>query len=184
MAVSFSNTLEHRSLVDDELDIPEDPTEVFPEVAERNNRVCRNCYRRLRRKAAFPWPAGEDYGSVLAYVDFDAPSGRPGERLGEYYERLKLPQRLESAHTDGGSTLYCTNCGSMDPHRTPSTRSKTEARDAAITLSTTLHEFGVDHDWVHLVERVRELKSQPNTAGDDHHCFTQATADAIDRADR
>ena len=30
---------------------------------------------------------------------------------------------------------------------TPETRSKQNARDAAVNLTTTLHELGVDHDW-------------------------------------
>ena len=67
---------------------------------------------------------------------------------------------------------------------TPETRSKQNARDAAVNLTTTLHELGVDHDWVHLVERVVELKSQPDTAGNDFECFRCATAEAIRAADQ
>jgi hypothetical protein len=170
----------YRDLEDDALEIPDDPARVFGEVVERNDRVCRNCYRRLRRKATFPQTAGLDYGDVLSYVDWVSPTGSEWDLLDrEYYERLTLPQRLGPAYSDDGKTSYCRNCGTMDPHRTPTTRSKQNARDVAINLTTTLHELGIDHDWVYLVERVVELKSQPDTAGDDFACFRRATAEAI-----
>ena len=172
-----------RALGHDALKIPDDPARVFGEVVERNDRVCRNCYRRLRRKATFPRNAGLDYGHLLSYVDHVLPEGAKWDLLDrEYYESLTLPQRVGSAHTDDGQTSYCTNCGTMDPHRTPETRSKQNARDAAVNLTTTLHELGVDHDWVHLVERVVELKSQPDTAGNDFECFKRATTEAVVRA--
>jgi len=173
----------HRELDDDALDIPDDPGRVFGEVVERNDRVCRHCYRRLRRKATFPRNVGLDYGEILSFVDHVLPQGSRFNLLDrEYYERVELPQRLGDAYDDDGHTSYCRNCGSMDPHRTPPTRSKQDARDAAVNLTTTLHELGIDQDWVHLVERVLELKSQPDTAGDDFTCFQCATAEAIERA--
>jgi len=169
---------------DDALEIPDDPTRVFGAVVERNDRVCRNCYRRLRRKESFPQRVGLENSDILSFVEEVLPDGSEWNYLDrEYYESVQLEGRLDQAFDDNGRTSFCTNCGTLDPHRTPPTRSKQDARRAAINLSTTLHELGIDHDWLFLVHRVVELKGQPDTAGDDFECFRQATAEAIQRAE-
>jgi len=186
MATSSSTHQTHsqskQPLDDDKLEIPDDPDRVFGEVVERNDRVCKHCYRRLRRKVTFPRDVGLDHGDLMSFVEHVLPDGAKWNLLDrKYYERVELPQRVEGVYDDTGKSRYCTNCGTVDTHRTPPTRSKEQAFEAAVNVSTTLHELGVAHDWVHLVERVRELKGQPETAGNDFECFRRATAEAIRR---
>jgi hypothetical protein len=167
---------------DDRLEVPAAPADVFEIVIAGNDRVCQKCFRLLRRWERFPSEAGEDYGDLLAFVEYDLPEHQPYWNVTdrEYYESLKEPDRLGRTHSPDGETSYCRTCGTMTPNRSPPTRSIDEARDTAVTLTVTLHEFGIEHDWVHLVERVQELKREPETAGDDFACFTRATAEAIE----
>jgi len=171
------------TLHDDRLEIPDDPRRIFREVIAENDHVCQECYQRLRRYQNFPWEVGIERHGILAYVEEDLPEGAKWDYLDrEYFESVKIHDRLGRAYTDSGKGSYCTGCGTMDPHRSPPTRSAERARDDAVQLTVTLHEYGIDHDWVHLVERVQELKRQPETAGDDFECFKRATAEAVVRA--
>jgi len=173
-----------RSIRDDRLEIPADADAVFETVIAGNDRVCQECYRLLRRYDRVPLEFGLDYGEILAFVEYDLPETQPDWNIVDraYFEAVTELDRLEECHTDDGKTSFCTGCGTMTPHRSPSTRSATRARDVAIQLTVTLHELGIDHDWIHLVERVAELKREPETAGNDFECFRRATADAIARA--
>lgn len=170
-------------LPDDRLEIPDDPRRIFRKVIAENDHVCQECYQRLRRYQEFPWEVGIERHDVLAFVEEDLPDGAKWDYLDrEYFESIELHDRLGPAYTDAGKSSYCTGCGTMDPHRSPPTRSAERARDDAVQLTVTLHEYGVDHDWVHLVERVQELKREPETAGDDFECFKRATTEAVVRA--
>jgi hypothetical protein len=181
---SSASILPVRRTRDDRLEIPSDPTAVFEQVIAGNERVCQECFRLLRRWERFPDEKGDDHGDVLAFVEYDLPEHAPHWSIAdrEYYESVRERDRLDRTHSPDGETTYCTNCGTTSPHRSPSTRSLEDARDAAATLSVTLHELGIAHDWVHLVERVQTLKREPDTAGDDFACFSRATAAAIDRS--
>ena len=181
--ISSSGSQTVIQLPDDRLEIPDDPRRIFKSVIAENDHVCQECYQRLRRYEEFPWEVGIEQHTVLAFVEEDLPEGAKWDYLDrEYFESIKIHDRLDRAYTDDGKGTYCTGCGTMDPHRSPSTRSAERARDDAVQLTVTLHEYGVDHDWVHLVERVLELKRQPETAGDDFECFSRATAEAVVRA--
>lgn len=182
-AISSSGSSTVIQLPDDRLRIPDDPRQIFRKLIAENDHVCQECYQRLRRYQEFPWRIGIERHHVLAFVEEDLPDGSKWDYLDrEYFESIKLQDRLGRAYSDDGKSSYCTGCGTMDPHRSPSTRSAERARDDAVQLTVTLHEYGVDHDWVHLVERVQELKQEPDTAGDDFECFSQATAEAVIRA--
>ncbi|QBI90084.1 CxxC motif protein [Halobacterium phage ChaoS9] len=182
-AISHSGSQTVIQLPDDRLEIPDDPRRIFKKVIAENDHVCQECYQRLRRYQEFPWRVGVERHNVLAFVEEDLPDGSEWNYLDrEYFESIKLEERLGRTYTDAGKGTYCTGCGTMDPHRSPSTRSAERARDDAVQLTVTLHEYGVDHDWVHLVERVQELKRQPETAGNDFECFKRATAEAVVRA--
>lgn len=171
----------------DATDIPDSPGAVFRELVETNTRVCRHCYRRLRQRRRVPHDAGREFPDYLSYLDTHLPDDADWDLLDrEYFETVQLPDRLLGAHppTEGAheSTTACAHCGEVDHHRTPPPRSKRDAVDAAINVSVTLEEYGVRVDWVHLVERVRELKSQPGLAGDDFEVFGRATSEAVDKA--
>lgn len=183
MAISSSATPTVFQVSDDRLEIPDDPRRVFGEIIAGNNHVCQVCYRRHRRHEQFPWEVGVDRHEILAFVDEELPPGAEWDYLDrQYFESIKLPDRLERVYTEDGKGTYCSGCGNMETHRSPSTRPVSRARDAAIQLSVTLHEYGIDHDWIRLVERVQELKREPETAGNDFECFRMAVADAIQSA--
>lgn len=184
MAISSPTPLPERRIRDDRLEVPADEDAVFETVIAGTDRVCQECFRLLRRYERFPSEVGLDHGDILAFVDYDLPEGKPHWNTvdREYFESLTESDRLEQCYTDDGETSFCTGCGTIDPHRSPSTRSAVHARDVAIQLTMTLHELGIDHDWIHLVERVAELKREPKTAGNDFECFCRATAEAIARA--
>jgi len=164
----------------DDRDLPRDPGSVFKALVS-SDRLCQHCFRRLRRLEEFPHETGYANREILAYVEEVLPDGSSAFDIldREYYESVELPERL---NTTVGEGSYCTNCGSLDPHRSPDTRSKEDARNHAINLSTTLHELGINHDWMVLVAQVVVAKSNPSTAGDDFECFRRATEKAIEVA--
>jgi len=165
-------------------ELPE-PDAVFDDLITGNHRLCQHCYRRLRRREDFPQKAGLDYGDVLSHVSYvlpdDAEDWHYADR--EYHEDVAIESRLERAtppsETPHESTRCCWHCGAIDTHRSPDTRSRDDAVAAAGGLSVTLDELGVDADWLVLVATVSELKTNPDTAGDDHQCFSEAVAAAI-----
>ena len=183
MAISSPGSQTVIQLPDDRLKKPDDPRRIFRALIAENDHVCQECFQRHRRFEGFPWEVGIEHHGILAFVEEDLPDGAKWEYLDrEYFESVEIHDRLGRAFTDDGQTSFCTGCGTMDQHRSPPTRSAERARDAAVNLTTTLHELGVDHDWFHLVERVVELKSQPDTAGNDFECFKRATTEAVVRA--
>ena len=170
-----------------EIDVPDNPGAIFRDVIEQNDQVCRNCYRRLRTRERYPNVQGDRHHDRYAFVDYELPSGSRFDVLDRvYYEDVELPGRTERAYPPAdqaaSGSRACWNCGAIDYHRTPPTRSKRGAVEAAINVSITLHEFGIDHDWLYLVGRVQDLKSQPSTAGDDFACFGRAVSEAVDAA--
>jgi hypothetical protein len=167
-------------LPDEGFEIPDDPADIFPTLLERNDRVCRRCYKRLRRQESFPQDAGVRYSRILSFVEASNPDDERADR--EFLERVEIPDRVGRGYTEDGKTTFCANCGTTEPHRTPPTRSATEAREVAINLSTTLQELGVAHDWLLLVRLVEEMKSRPKWAGNDFEVFRRATAKAVERA--
>mgnify|MGYP006875060278 FL=1 len=185
MAISNTFTTDRpvRRIHDDRLEVPDDPGQVFEELIAGDDRVCQECYRLLRHYERFPWGVGIKHSRILAFVDEVLPEGHRWDLLDrEYFESVREPKRLERAYTEEGKESYCTGCGTMSPYRSPPPRSADRARDVAVQLSVTLHEFGIAHDWVHLAKRVQELKQRPEMAGNDFDCFSQATEEAIDRA--
>ena len=184
MAISNTSTTDRtvRRIHDDRLEIPDDPGQVFGELIAGNERVCQECYRLLRHYEHFPWEVGVKHNKILAFVDEVLPDGHRWDLLDrEYFESVREPERLGHAYTEEGRESYCTGCGTMSPYRSPPPRPAARARDVAVQLSVTLHEFGIAHDWIHLAERVQKLKQQPELAGNDFECFRRATEEAIER---
>jgi len=166
----------------DATEIPDSPDRVFGAVIERNGNVCKQCYRRLRRRDAFPQRVGYSHRELYAFVDEVLPEGSEFGIVDlEYYEQVELDARLEDARPPDeiGETSSCANCGSVDYYRTPDTRTRDGAIAAAAGISVTLDELGVEHDWVALLETVGELKQNPDYAGDDFRTFSEAVATAI-----
>jgi len=166
----------------DQTEIPDSPDRVFGAVIERNSGVCKKCYRRLRRRERIPQKIGFAHRETQAFVDEILPDGSEfGIADLEYFEQVELDDRFEDARPPDeiGETSACANCGAVDYYRTPDTRSRSEAVDAAAGISVTLDELGVEHDWVALLETADELKQDPDYAGDDFGTFSEAVATAI-----
>lgn len=161
----------------DALEIPRDPSEIFGELLERNHRVCKRCYTRIKRRAARPWTHGKKWEDVGAHLEHQDDDGR----LGRYFETEPLGDRTTDAHPpgEGSGTSTACSCGAVEPHRSPPTRSRSDAVDAAFGISRTLHEFGVNHGTPLLVGEVSRLKTEPETAGNDFETFRRATARAV-----
>lgn len=169
------------------IDVPEEPEQVFEQLVETNELVCRNCYRRLRRRDEIDWSWGTAREELLPFVDYELPPGYTSEIAErEYYETSTIDRRTPTVHHPSNRSGQpnddaCWNCGSIDTSRTPSeTRSREAAIAAAASISTTLHEYGVGHDWLYLLGRVRDLKRRPSTAGNDFEVFRTAVAGAIE----
>jgi hypothetical protein len=184
----------HRRNVED-VDIPADPDDVFDELIESNDRICKRCYRRHTRRdelsdAELTAPnrkhKGDRLAGVSAYVDYEVPVDGDPDRDRQYFEDVSLRRaREQAAHPDdppSKTSTACRNCGTIDWHRTPPTRSREEAIDAGAGISVTLEEFGVVHDWFRLLAAVGRLKRLPSTAGDDHETFATAVGFAIRKA--
>lgn len=165
-------------LPDETFDEPGDPSSVFVAVVD-DDRVCQECYSRLRRHTPYPRERGFDHAKVASYIQAANPESDRLDR--EFVERVLVPDRVDGA--DGevaeGRTTCCATCGTLEPHRSPPTRSRDDARRHAINLSATLRELGVRHDWLLLVGLVDELKAHPSYAGDDFKTFRDATARAV-----
>lgn len=164
-------------------EIPDDPMEIFGAVIERNDAVCKHCYRRLGCVRPYPFEQGFEHHAILGFVDEDLPPDRDWEYLDrEYHEQVRDRDRYEGAFVPADEldkSNACWSCGEIDHHRTPPTRSRGEAIRAAAGASVTLLEYGVAHDWVLLLARVGELKREPDYAGDDFGTFRQALAEAV-----
>lgn len=171
------------SVATDEVEVPEDPDDVFREVVATPELCCQRCYHRLRSRHRFPDEAGYNYSGLLAYVEAVIPDGADWEILGtEYITTDPIDDRLEEMHppADTNDSRHgCGVCGAVRPHRSPSTRSRSEAVQAAVGISVTLQELGVAHNPLALLVEVDTAKRDPDLAGDDFAVFRQATARAI-----
>jgi len=166
----------------DEVEIPESPPDVFPDVVANASLCCQCCYRRLRARCRFPDQAGYRYAGLLAHVDAQLPPGADWEVLGtEYYTTDVVDDRLERMYPpgEGDSRSGCSACGAVEPHRSPSTRSRSEALQAAIGISVTLQELGVAHNPLALLVEVGDLKRDSDYAGDDFATFRTAVKRAV-----
>lgn len=181
MSIQF----DHRDVqfATDEVDAPTDPEDVFDELVADPRRCCQRCYRRLRARRRFPDRAGFDHGHLLSFVDAVLPEGARWEVLDtEYFESVLIDDRSTTEHPPGErhtNERACGFCGVHKPHRSPSTRSRQAALEAALGISATLQEFGVAHNPLALLVEVGDLKRDPDTAGDDHATFSTATARAV-----
>lgn len=170
------------SVAADEVVVPDDPADIYPDVVANAQLCCQRCYRRLRSRRRFPDAAGYDYSGLLAFVDVDLPPGADWQVLGtEYYTTDPVGDRLERMHPpdDADSSTGCGVCGAVDPHRSPSTRSRDEALRAAVGISVTLQELSVAHSPLALLVEVGDLKRDPDHAGDDFATFRTAVARAV-----
>jgi len=90
------------SVASDEVEIPEDPEEVFPKVLANASLCCQQCYRRLRSQHWLPKDVGQDHGDLMSFVTMDLPPGARWELLeAEWYETVQLRDRLEEMHPPG-----------------------------------------------------------------------------------
>ena len=179
MSVRFNESV---SVAADGVEIPTDPEDVHPEILADGGRCCQRCFRRLRSRQRLPDDIGQDYGDLLSFVDRELPAGAQWELLeAEWYETVRERNRLESMHPPGETTSAtgCRACGAVKPHRSPATRSRSEALQAAVGASRTLQELGVAHTPLALLVEVADLKRDPDYAGDDFATFRTAVARAV-----
>lgn len=170
------------SIAVDDVEVPSDPDDIFGDVVANASLCCQQCYRRLRARRRFPDEQGHRHGDLLSFVDAELPEGADWEIIGtEYYTTDPVDDRLERMHppdeADSGSGCGC--CGAVEPHRSPSTRSRSEALQAAVGIVRTLSELGVAHDPLALLVEVGECKRDPNLAGDDFETFRTAVARSV-----
>lgn len=176
--MSTSLTLD-TSFASDDVEIPNDPGDVFEDLVADPSLCCQQCYRRLRARHNFPHERGRSIGDILSFVDYDLPEGEPVWNTADrdYHEEELLADRTEEVHPPGDTTSHtgCGFCGAVEPHRSPSTRSRSEALDAAVGIVATLQEWGVSHNPLALLVEVGDLKRDPDMAGDDFGTFATAT---------
>lgn len=169
------------ALPDETFDIPDDPDAVFTAVISKD-RVCQRCYSRLRRHTSVPRDKGFDHERVATFITAVNPDSDRLDR--EFVERVTVPDALDEAYGEvaEGTTTCCATCGTLEPHRSPPTRSRKDARRHAINLSSTLQALGVCHDWLFLVGLVDELKTRPAYAGNDFETFRDAVSRSVEKA--
>ena len=175
---------------DDLTAIPAALDELYEKLIHTNGRVCSNCFTRMARKERFPDQAGFDYGDLLSFVDSNLPPDAKWDVLDiEYHERVQLEGRADRSYPPGRiagrpGMATCGACGTTRVNASPPPRSLERAMTDALTLSDTLTEFGVHHNWVVLLERVKQFKRTPRLASRDRDIFAAATTLAIaDSAD-
>jgi hypothetical protein len=170
------------SVATDDVEIPDTPGDVFETLLANASLCCQQCYRRLRARRRFPADAGYRYADLLSFVDAELPDGADWELLGtEYYTTDGVDERLERMHPPGEDTSRtgCAVCGAVEPHRSPSTRSRSEALQAAVGIAASLQEWGVAHNPLALLVEVADCKRDSDMAGDDFGTFARATERAI-----
>lgn len=183
MSVEFPPT--SGSYASDHGDVPDDPRMIFPDLVADASLCCQQCFRRLGARRRFPDEPGRAYGDLVTYVDATLPEDADWELLdAEYWETERERERTTEAAppSDGptGTTSACGFCGAVDTHRSPATRSRDAALEAAAGISATLTELAVAHNPLVLLVEVSDLKQTPETAGDDFETFRTA----VDRAVR
>jgi hypothetical protein len=171
--------------LDEAISVPEDPEEVFDELIVHNSLVCQNCYRRLRRRFEISWAYGRDHEDIAGWIDRHLPEDYKWEIAeSEYRETETIRTRtVQTHHPDGSpssSSQACWNCGILETHRSPPTLSKEDAVERAANISVTLREYNVAHDWMLLLGRVKDLKSDPSMAGNDYKVFCRAVTASIE----
>ncbi|EMA19025.1 hypothetical protein [Haloarcula argentinensis] len=181
MSIQFSPTA---SIATDDVDVPDQPEVVFETLVADPSLCCQQCYRRIRAQHNFGHNWGRSVGDILCFVEYDLPEGEPRWNTAdrEYHEQEQLAGRTEYANPPGDnldSSTACAFCGAVDTHRSPSTRSRSEALEAAVGIIATLTEFGAAHDPLALLVEVGELKRDPDYAGDDFGTFSTAVARAV-----
>ena len=181
MSIQFPPTA---SIATDDVNVPDRPDDVFDALIADPGLCCQQCFRRIRARYNFSHEWGRRVGDVLTFVDYDLPEGEPNWNTAdrEYHEQEQLTDRTEHANPPGedlDSSTACAFCGAVDSHRSPSTRSRSEALQAAAGIIATLTEFGAAHDPLALLVEVGELKRDPDYAGDDFGTFSTATERAV-----
>ena len=181
MSIQFAPTA---SIATDDVEVPEQPRDVFEQLVADPSLCCQQCYRRIRARHNFNHDWGRRIGDILSFVDYDLPEGEPRWNTSdrEYHEQEELADRTEHANPPGDeldSGSACGFCGAVDSHRSPSTRSRSEALEAAVGIITTLTEWGCSHDPLALVVEVGDLKRDPDYAGDDFGTFSTAVERAV-----
>jgi len=181
MSIQFSPTA---SIATGDVDVPDRPEDIFETLVADPALCCQQCYRRIRARHHFDHGWGRRVGDILSFVDYDLPEGEPAWNTAdrEYSELEQLEARTEHANPPGDdldSASACGLCGAVDSHRSPSTRSRSEALKAAVGIIATLTEFGCAHDPLALLVEVGDLKRDPDYAGDDFATFRTAVARAV-----
>lgn len=180
--------LGHRPDPYDRTAIPAALDDLFDVLIYRNSRVCTSCFTRLARLEHFPDQAGFEYGDLLMFVESNLPEGAKFDILDiEYLEQVRFRTRQERAYPPGAtasrsSAVACSSCGAVHPQKSPPPRSREQAMTDALTLSDTLTEYGVVHDWITLLKRVKQFKRTPRLASRDRDIFAAATALSIAEA--
>lgn len=166
--------------------IPSDLGELFTELAQKNDRVCAECFTRLARRERFPQGVGHDYASILSFVETVVPDDAKWDLLDrEYYERVQLEERTHTGYPPTerpttGSTTVCSNCGTCSPYRGPSAPRPTRvATNHAENLSDTLDEYGITHDREHLIATVETLKHDSEWTSRDRDIYARAVAESV-----
>jgi len=181
--MSQSITFERRDFAPDDVEVPDDPDDVFEQLLADGSRVCQGCFTRLRRQREYPAEAGERHGDVRAFVDFELPEGEPSWNIvdREWFETTPETDRVERMYppSDTDSRTGCDRCGAVEPHRSPPTRSRSEVLQAAVGIASTLQEYAVAHNPLVLLVEVGDLKRKPEYAGDDFATFSEAVSRAI-----
>jgi len=181
MSIQFAPTA---SIATDDVDVPENPEDVFETLVADPGLCCQQCFRRIRARKDFPHSWGRSVGAVLSFVDYDLPEHEPRWNTADrtYVESERLNHRTEEAAPPDENletTSACKHCGAVDTHRSPLTRSRSEALKAAVGIIATLTEFGAAHDPLALLVEVGEHKRTPEFAGDDFETFRTAVARAV-----
>lgn len=181
--MSQSIQFDQSSIASDDVDVPDNPDDVFEQLISDASRCCQQCYRRLRSRRRFPAAAGEAHGDVMAFVEFDLPEKEPHWNIvdRDWFETQANPDGIERVNPPGEATSRtgCAHCGAVEPHRSPPTRSRAEAIQAALGIISTLQELGAAHNPLVLLVEVSDLKRDPDYAGDDFRTFSTATSRAV-----
>ncbi|EMA47613.1 hypothetical protein C449_01082 [Halococcus saccharolyticus DSM 5350] len=170
---------------------------MFTTVIEENPAVCSRCFFRHGSRAE---RENSDTSQKRArhspFVNYEIPPPEPDQQFTwrldwRYYESDRLPERVgrdyipdevgggEYPAREGGKKTYCRNCGIVGSNQFDTAKTPLDALRAADTLSHTLREYAIPHDWRHLLEAVGGLKTIDPMADQDRTIFRTATEEAV-----
>jgi hypothetical protein len=150
-------------------------SEIFSQIDECDE-LCPRCYR----QKFDVYPTSDERLADRSVVVLE--NGEESVELEQLVRTVAWTTRDHVPPSDGESMAELEKticeCGDVDQSEIR-TRTRDEAVAHASNISAVLDRWGVEHDWLELLERVRDAKTDPDTAGKDALAFDLGVTAAV-----